>query len=191
MKQAISLKIMTFIALSPALGCLAELAEEVPSNSLQVEYQNQELASTAQFTMDDLYHIPVATYQYLDDIFTSFYNKVTFKTTIADNTFKNSAHYELVSIPLIAENKQGIQIELFGNFSDPLTQQLSNVSTDQALHSYYSNTALLNINESSFSMGAGVSFNTSDESKIKLIISNNEMPGYGSSNALLGFQTKF
>jgi len=191
MKQLISLKIMTFIALSPALGCLAELAEEVPSNSLQVEYQNQELASTEQFTMDDLYHIPVATYQYLDDIFTSFYNKVTFKTTITDNTFENSAHYELISIPLIAENKQGFQVELFGNFSNASTQQFSNLSSDQALHSYYSNTEQLDFDDSSLSLGAGFSFNTSEKSKIKVIISNNEMPGYGSSNALLGFQTKF
>jgi len=186
MKYRIALAIMTTIALSPINLCLAN---DAPSNVLAVEYQ--ESADTTQFNIDELYHIPVATYQYLDEVFTSFYNKITFKTTIADNTFINSAHYDLIAIPLIAENKRGFQVELFGNFTDPETQQLSNVSTDQALYSYYSNTQRLDINNSTFSLGAGFSFNTSSDGQIKVIISNNEVPGYGSSNALIGFQTRF
>jgi len=198
MKHRVAVVIITSFTLSPMTLCQAN---DVPnsnistnnsaptSNTGHIEYQSA--TATAQFDLDDIYHIPVATYQYLDAIFTAFYDKVTFNTSISDTTFKSTAHNELVSIPLIAENKQGIRLELFGNFSDPATQQLSNLSTDQALHTYYSNTAQLDFNDSAFSIGAGFSFKTSEQSKIKVIISNDKMPGYGSSNALLGFQTRF
>ncbi|MFT7423746.1 MAG: hypothetical protein ACI8UC_001831, partial [Psychromonas sp.] len=32
---------------------------------------------------------------------------------------------------------------------------------------------------------------TDSNSKIKIVISNNEIPGYGTSKALVGFETKF
>lgn len=188
MKQATVLKIVSIMSLSQSILCAAD---EMPSNSLQVEYKNQEVTETKLLSLDTLYHIPITTYQYLDNVFTSFYNKVTFNTSITDSTFTNSAYYELISIPLIAENKQGLQIELFGNFTDPSTQNFSNLSSDQALHDYYSNTTQLDIYNSSLAIGAGISFNTNDRSKIKVIISNNNIPGYGTSNALVGFQTRF
>lgn len=191
MKYLTVLNVITSIALSAfALSASAN----VPSNSLQVEYTKKSLQQsedTRLFDMDSFYHIPIATYHCLDNIFTSFYNKVTFKTAIADSTFQNSEHYELVSIPLIAENEQGLQIEFFGSFSDLATQHLSNISSDQALYEYYSNTAQWDLYDSSFTIGAGISFNTSEQSKIKLLISSNEMPGYGTSNALVGFESKF
>lgn len=191
MKYLTVLNVITSIALSAfALSTSAN----VPSNSLQVEYTKKSLQQnedTRLFDMDSFYHIPIATYHCLDNIFTSFYNKVTFKTAIADSTFQNSEHYELVSIPLIAENEQGLQIEFFGSFSDLATQHLSNISSDQALYEYYSNTAQWDLYDSSFTIGAGISFNTSEQSKIKLLISSNEMPGYGTSNALVGFESKF
>lgn len=165
-------------------------AVESPSNSLQVEYQNSEASHTG-INMDTLYHIPTATYHYLDTVFTSFYNKLTFKTNIANSTFENSAHHELLAIPLIAENKQGLQLELFGHFSDPSTQNLSNISQDQALYHYFSSTEYFDFYESNFSIGAGISFNTGKNSKVKVLISNKQMPGYGTSNALLGFETSF
>ncbi|GLS91655.1 hypothetical protein GCM10007916_27240 [Psychromonas marina] len=188
MKPATILKISAFIAFSPVAFCAIE---EVPSNSLQVEYKKSNEQSSNLLSLETVYQIPSSTYQYLDEIFTSFYNKLTFNTTIADSTFENNSHYELIAIPLIAENAKGLQIELFGNFSDPATQRLSNISNDQAMSNYYSNTELLDIYESSLSIGAGISFNASDDTKIKVIISNNSMPGYGSSNALLGFETSF
>jgi len=188
MKHIFKIKIAFLTIFSPVALCAVE---EIPSNSLQVEYIKSNEQKWDLLNLNTVYQIPSVTYQYLDDVFTSFYNTITFKTTITDSTFENNAHYELVSIPLIAENKQGVHIELFGNFSDPSTQRLSNFSTDQALYHYYSNTELLDIYDSSLSVGAGISFNTSKETKIKVIISNNNMPGYGSSNALLGFETSF
>lgn len=188
MKLISALKISTLIVLSPVAFCAAE---EVPTNSLQVEYKNALSKSAYLSSLGSVYQIPSSTYQYLDRIFTSFYQQLTFSTTITDSTFKNNSHYELIAIPLIAENKKGLQIELFGNFSDPDTQRFTNISSDQAMSNYYANTQLLDIYESSLSFGAGISFNTSEATKVKVIISNNSMPGYGSSNALLGFEATF
>lgn len=191
MKQTMLLKTVFISALIPFNFCWAD---NVPSNSLQVEYQKnnqQQIQDSSLLSLETVYQIPTSTYSYLDDVFTSFYNTVTFNTSITDKTFVTNSHYELVSIPLIAENQQGVQLELFGNFSDPATQQLSNVSKDQTLSNYYSHTQDLDIYGSDFSIGAGFSFNTSEDSKIKIIISNNDMPGHGSSNALLGFETNF
>ncbi|WP_022942290.1 hypothetical protein [Psychromonas hadalis] len=189
-------KIVTVVALFSSITCFAS---EVPSNSLQVEYQKsiaqittEQIATKSKLlSLNTVYQIPVATYHYLDEAFTSLYNKVTFNTSITDSTFKKSAHYELISIPLIAENTQGLQVELFGNFSDPSTQRLSNFSADQTLSDYYSNTAQFNIYNSELALGAGISFNTGKRSKIKMIISNSNIPGYGNSNALVGFETRF
>lgn len=180
-------KIVAVIALFSSAVCLAT---EVPSNSLQVEYQKKSMMKNL-FTLDTVYQIPTETYHYLNNIFTSFYNKITFKTSITDSTFKANSHYELVSIPLIAESAQGLQIELFGNFSDPATQRLSNFSPDQTLSNYYSNTEQFNLYNSNLSLGAGFSFYTGKQSKVKVIISNSEIPGYGNSNALIGFETSF
>jgi len=188
MKRNITPKILAFVAFSPFTTCIAN---EVPTNSLQVEYKKQKRESKERFNISNFYRIPVATYQYLDTVFTSFYNKVTFKTTITDSTFKNNAHYELVALPLIAENKEGLQLELFGNFSSSSTPSFSNFSADQALYDYYSNTAQNDDYNGSFSVGAGFSFKAGERSKIKVVISNNDMPGYGASTALLGFQTRF
>ena len=191
MKRIVTLKTIVFISLFPATLCMAA---EVPSNSLQVEYKKnseQQTLKTSFLSFDTIYQIPSHTYNYLDEVFTSFYKEITFNCPITDSTFKENSHYETVSIPLIAENSQGIQIELFGNFSDPATQGFSHVSDDQTLSNYYSNTELLNIYNSELSVGAGIRFNAGERSQIKLIISNNNMPGYGNSNALLGFETSF
>ena len=191
MKILVTLKTIVVMALFPSILCIAA---EVPSNSLQVEYKKNSEKQTLEtnlLSFDTVYLIPSNTYNYLDEVFTSFYKKISFNCPITESTFKNNSHYELVSIPLIAENEQGIRIELFGNFSDPATQGLSNVSEDQTLSNYYSNTELLNIDNSELSVGAGFRFNTSSQSKVKVIISNNNMPGYGNSNVLLGFETSF
>ncbi len=174
------------ILLSPAF-----LSAEVPSNSLQIEFHKSNEQATNLLSMDTLYQIPINTYSYLDDVFTSFYNKVSFKSTITDSVLEANAHYELISIPLIAETAKGLQVEIFGNFSDPMTQRLSNNSVDQALSNHYSNTEMLNIYNSQLSVGAGFSFYTEYGDKIKIIISNSKIPGFGNSTALLGFETTF
>ena len=85
---------------------------------------------------------------YLDDIFNLLSiissHLIQLSPTVLSMT---SSHYELAFYSaLIAENEQGVQIELFGNFSDPRTRRrLSNFSDDQALSNYYSNTQQLNI----------------------------------------------
>jgi hypothetical protein len=193
MKLAITLQSIIVTTLFSSYSYAEEVPREVPSNSLQVEYQKQgqKITETSLISLDTVYQIPSKTYQYLDEIFTSFYHQITFNTTIADSTFKSSAHYELISIPIVAENKHGLKIEFFGNFSEPTSRGLSNLSNDQALSNHYSNTQFLNIYDSELSIGAGISFKSGQNSKIKVIITNNEIPGYGNSNALLGFETKF
>lgn len=179
MKQARLLNICFLSLFSVSFSCHAN----PPKDSIQ---QESDLLS-----LEGVYQIPSKTYLYLDNVFTSFYKKITFKTDIAKSTFQNNAHYELISIPLIAENEKGLQFEVFGNFTDPTTNRFSNLSEDQALSTYYSNTSKLDIYQSQLSVGAGVSFNTTKNSKIKVLISNNDMPGYGKSKALLGFETSF
>lgn len=187
-------KKLTALTIVMLCSSTSSFAEEVPSNSLQVEYKKQQAQTTPEdslISLDTVYQIPKATYQYLDDVFTSFYKTVTFQTTITDSTFTENDHYELVSIPIISDDNQGLEVELFGNFSDSATNRMSNFSSDQALSSYYSNTQLFDIYDSEFSFGAGVSFNTGKDSKIKIIISNQDIPGYGKSTALFGFETSF
>jgi len=189
MKHLVHLKAAIFmLTFSPAML----LAVEVPSNSLQVAYKkNNEQITKNTLKVNDTHKIHNDTYNYLNEIFSSFYQKITFTNEIADSTFVANAHYELISIPLIAENKNGLQFELFGNFSNPATQQFSNISEDQPLSNYYANTEALDIYDSELSLGAGMSFYTEGGDKIKIIISNNKIPGYGNSTALIGFETSF
>lgn len=190
MKSSTTLKVIVFMtSLSPTL-----VIAEIPRNGLQVEYKKnieQETPNSERLSFKTIYQIPSNTYHYLDELFSSFYNTITFNNKITDNIFKTSAHYELVSIPLISENQKGLQFEVFGNFSNPETQHFSNISADQALSTYYSNTEGLNIYNSQLSVGAGISFYTVGGDKIRIIVSNNKIPGYGSSTALLAFETKF
>ncbi len=170
----------------PSLSSSTITAQDKKRAQLQSQKQqayNARLTSAGQ--------IPEVTYRYLENVFSSFYKKLTFNTAIADSTFKNNLNSELISVPLIATNKQGLQMELFGNFSDPTRQYLTNLSADHALHDYIANSEQIDFYNSDLSLGAGISFNTGQSSKIKVIISNNEMPGYGSSKALLGFETRF
>jgi len=172
------------------------LAEQVPSNTLQAQYQKSikqqaEKADAFSIDIDLVYQLPEKTYQYLDTIFNSFYRKLSFNTSITDSTFNKNSHYELFSVPLIADNPQGLQLELFGNFSNPSTQYLSNLSADHAQYDYLENFEQLDISEQQLALGAGISFNTSKSSKIKIIISDGKMPGYGDSNTLFGYEKKF
>ena len=136
------------------------------------------------------YHLPKLTYHYLDAAFTTFYQKISFSTSIANSTFEKNSHYKLVAIPVIPANNKGFQLELFGHFSEPFSQSLSNFSADHLLYDYRANSKDFNIYNSTLSLGGGISFKTSRQSKVKIVISNN-IPGYGNSNALFGFETKF
>jgi len=170
-------------------------AAQVQSSDLQAAYkksiETQIDKSSFGLGFNSVSRMPKATYQYLDAIFTSFYHKITFKTSITDSTFIDNSHYELFSIPLITPSEQGVQLELYANFSNPSTQYLSNLSRDHALYDYISSLEQFDLYNSQLSVGAGMSFNTGQYSKIKFIISNGKMPGYGESSALLGFETKF
>ena len=185
------LKLSTFIVFFITANCFAV---QSPSNELQDQKRVElEYKDDQSFTSElrSVALIPEVTYRYLEDVFSSFYNKLTFNTSITDSTFEDSLNSELIAVPLIATNEQGLQMELFGNFTDPSRQYLSNISADNALHDYIANSEQFDIYESDVSLGAGVSFNTGQSSKIKFIISNNKMPGYGNSTALLGFETRF
>ncbi|WP_413699184.1 hypothetical protein ACLKMH_16925 [Psychromonas sp. KJ10-10] len=188
MKTSALLNICFISLLSTSLTCNAN--QENDKLNL-VFVQNNIQNETDLISLDAVYQIPSKTYHYLDNIFTTFYKKITFNTEIAQSTFQSNAHYELIAIPLIAENEKGLKFELFGNFTNPVNVRLSNLSTDQTLSTYYSNTEQLDLYQSELSLGAGFSFKAGKESKIKLLISNNDMPGYGKSRALVGFETSF
>jgi hypothetical protein len=169
-------------------------AEKTPSNSLQVQYQKsikQIKQKSTLLLLAPVYQIPERTYQYLDAAFSSFYQKLSFNTAIANSTFKKNTYYHLIAIPIIPTNKEGFQLEIFGNFSDPFSQYLSNLSEDHLLYDYQSNTGEFDIYNSNLALGAGISFNTSSNSRIKIVISNNDIPGYGMSKALIGFEAQF
>lgn len=167
------------------------IAQQTPANQLQAQYQQSESSKDFAINLSSIYQIPQITYLYLDNIFTSFYQSITLSTSITDSTFNKNSHYELIVLPLIAPNSQDVHFELFGNFSDPKTQYLTNLSSDQAVYNYMANTSQFNMYNSELSIGAGLSFKTGKSSKIKIILSDGHMPGYGNSNALLGFETKF
>ncbi|HEY5716226.1 MAG TPA: hypothetical protein VIS54_07405 [Psychromonas sp.] len=171
-------------------------AEKSPSNALQAQYKKsveQKVVNENRFDLNfsSAYQIPEITYQYLDAVFSDFYQKLSFSTSIANSTFEKNAHYELIAIPVIPTNKEGFQLELFGNFSDHFSQYLSNYSADHLLYNYRANSEEFSIYNSELSLGAGVSFKTSPQSKVKIVISNNNIPGYGTSSALFGFEMQF
>jgi hypothetical protein len=168
-------------------------AEQLPIDTFNINYQNSAQADLSPFNEDLSYisNISVKTYQYLDQAFSSFYKKLTFNTDICDNTLEQNAHHEIVAIPLLPINKEGLQLEVFGNFADPSSQYLSNLSNDHINSDYLANSHQYSISNQDMSIGAGVSFNTSTHSKIKIIISNTDLPGYGNSSALFAFETQF
>lgn len=180
------LKIIILLSCFISSYCLAQYT---PSNQLQVQYQQN--STSFAIGLSSIYQIPQVTYQYLDNVFTSFYQRISLSTSVTDSTFNKSSHYELIAVPLIAANPQGVHFEVFGNFSDSDTQYLTNLSSDQAIYEHMANTSQFNMYDSDLSVGAGLSFKTGKSSKIKIILSDGHMPGYGNSNALLGFETKF
>lgn len=97
----------------------------------------------------------------------------------------------MVAIPLIPTNLGGFQLEFLGAFSNPGSQYLSNFSTDHLLYNYQSNSEEFDLYNSVLALGAAISFNTSSSSKIKIVISNNDIPSYGTSKALVGFESQF
>ena len=143
------------------------------------------------FSVTTFYYIPDQTYQYLSNVFHSFHKKLSFDTSIKSSTFQKSKYNEIVSLPLIADNKYGMNFEVFGNLSDPDTSYLSNLSNNSSLYNYYTETGTFELSNSELSIGAGFSVHTSASTKLKLIISDGDLPGYGSSNALFGFETIF
>lgn len=171
-------------------------AVQAPSNTLQVEYQKrivQETKISDSFSLDleAISNISNATYQYLDELVRSFYNELDFSTSITDSTFTENSHYELFSLPLVSANEKRFQLEVFGYFSEAATQYLSNLSTDQTLSDYFTHSDEINISDADLSLGVGIRFSTSESSNIKILISNDSLPGYGGSTALIGFEKKF
>ena len=166
-------------------------ADKLPTNELQLQYQKSIKQNSTPFNLNPVFQIPEATYKYLDAAFASFYQKLSFDTSIANSTFKKNAYYQVVAIPIIPTNAGGFQLEIIGHFSDPASRYLSNLSADQILYNYRTNSDVLDLYNSDLALGAGISFNTSSNSKIKIVISNNDIPGYGTSRALVGFESQF
>lgn len=143
------------------------------------------------FSITTVYSIPDQTYQYLSDVFNDFHKKISFNTSIKNSTFQKSNYNEIVSLPLIADNKYGMHFEIFGNLADPNTSYLSNLPSNIGLYNYYTDTGTFELKNSELALGAGFSIHTSPNTKLKLIISDGDLPGYGSSNALFGIETIF
>ncbi|MGB5446552.1 MAG: hypothetical protein WBM99_13725 [Psychromonas sp.] len=185
------IKPMCILASFISISCFADT---VPDYLLQAPYNdNVEQRNGNKFALDfsSAYIIPESTYRYLDSVFSNFYQKLSFNTSIANSTFTKNTHYELFAIPIIPSNKEGLQLELFGHFTDNYSQYLSNFSSDNTLYNYRANSENFDIYNSELSFGAGFSFNTSASSKFKIIVSNTTIPGYGTSIALFGFETRF
>jgi len=140
-------------------------------------------------TLDKLYQIHTTTYEYLDGIFSDFYHSVSFNTDITNSTFEESQYYEMLAIPLAPENTLGLQFEVFGQFSNSSNQYLSNMSAEMVHFHYQPNE--ITFEDSELNLGLGFSFKTSPATKIKVIISDGELPGYGSSKTILGFESIF
>lgn len=167
-------------------------AQNTPTNTLQVEYQKiVEVESSSYFDIESISQVPQATYQYLNKVFKTFYRSFSFNTSITDSTFVDSAHHQIFSLPLLPADEQGFELEIFGNFYDPTQQELTNLNSDQAMYDYFSKSEEMNIYESNLAFGAGFSFRADNSSRFKVIFSNNTMPGYGGSTALLGFEKTF
>ncbi|WP_354625794.1 hypothetical protein [Psychromonas sp. MME2] len=135
------------------------LAQESPSNTLQVEYQQQvQVGSSSYFDIESISQVPQATYQYLNQVFKSFYRSFNFTTSITDSTFVDNAHYQIFSLPIMPLDSDCFEVEVFGNFYDPAKQDLANLNADQAMYDYVSNSEEMNIYESNLAFGAGFSF---------------------------------
>ena len=159
------------------------------SQTLQTEYQSKQTSES--FVLSTVYNIPEHTYNYLSDIFNSFYERAKFNTSITNSTFDTGKYHEIVSLPFIAENKYGLHFEVFGNISDSKTSYLSNLPKNVTIFDYYTDSGTFDLEHSNMTLGAGFGFNASKTTKIKLIVSDGDLPGYGSSNALVGFETIF
>jgi len=171
---------------------ISGFAKELPKNQLQIDYQ----ASLSGIDFLDypfltVYQIPEATYQYLNSAFSRFYRTVTFNTSIKDSTFIKSNQYEIISIPFIAANSQYFQFEIFGKLTDAEYSIRSEMTKNNVLYQYNENSDVLDVYNSTLALGAGFSFRTSPFSKIKVLLSNESLPGYGNSQALIGFESQF
>jgi len=169
-------------------------AEQITINPLQLQYQKNikvQKPNPTAFYLKPVLKIPEATYQYLDSAFTTFYQKLSFNSSIAKSTYKKNAYYQVIAIPIIPANVGGFQLEFIGHFSDPDSHYLSNLSADHLLYNYRTNSEAFDLYKSVLAIGAGIGFNTSSSSKIKIVISNNDIPGYGTSRALVGFESQF
>ena len=184
------LRLFVFILLSSLMT--SSFAKDSPKNQLQIDYQNS-LTGIDFFDYPFLtvYQIPEATYHYLNSAFSRFYRTVTFNTSIKDSTFAKSNQYEIISIPFVAANSKYFQFEVFGKLTDSEYSIRSEMTKNNVLYQYNENSDVLDVYNSTIALGAGFSFHTSPFSKVKVLFSNESLPGYGNSQALIGFESEF
>lgn len=168
-------------------------AAKIPVKAQKIDYTKNTQADLDGYQQDlpYLYLIPKKTYQYLDQAFSSFYKKLSYESTICETTLEQNVHHDIVAIPLIPANKEGLQFEVFGNFAAPSSQFLSNLSDDHVYSNFLANSTEFGSTTQDVTFGAGLSFNTGSSSKIKVIVSNEDIPGHGTSSALFAFETEF
>ncbi|MBB1273011.1 MULTISPECIES: hypothetical protein [Psychromonas] len=183
---------LTILVLSCLVAPSVSFAQENNQNQLQLDYQlSMNKVDFLDKPFSSFYHISEATYHYLDSVFSGFYQRISFETSIKDSTFKKSKQYEIISVPFISTNNQLVQFEIFGKLSDPNNDNRQTMTAGRTLYEYIENSEALDIYNSELSLGAGISFQTSPYSKIKVLISNKNLPGYGTSQALIGFESRF
>ncbi len=184
------LRLFIFILLSSSF--VSSFAKDLPKNQLQIDYQNSlNGIDFFDYPFLTVYQIPEATYQYLNSAFSRFYRTVSFNTSIKDSTFVKSNQYEIISIPFIEANSHYFQFELFGKLSDSEYNVRSEMTKNNVLYQYNENSEVLDIYNSTLALGAGISFQTTPFSKVKVLFSNENLPGYGNSQALIGFESQF
>ncbi len=183
---------LTILVLSCLVTPTVSFAQDNNQNQLQLDYQlSMNKVDFLEKPFSSFYYISEATYHYLDSAFSGFYQRIAFETSIKDSTFKKSKQYEIISVPFISTNSQLVQFEIFGKLSDPNNENYQDMTPGRTLYEYIENSEALDIYNSELSLGAGISFQTSPYSKIKVLISNKNLPGYGTSQALIGFESRF
>ena len=184
------LRLFVFILLSSSI--VSSFAKDLPKNQLQMDYQKSLNGNDFfDYPFLTVYQIPDATYQHLNSAFSRFYRTVSFNTSIKDSTFVKSNQYEIISIPFIEANSHYFQFELFGKLSDSEYNVRSEMTKNNVLYQYNENSEVLDIYNSTLALGAGISFQTTPFSKVKVLFSNESLPGYGNSQALIGFESQF
>ncbi len=136
---------------------------------------------------DYLARLPEQTYQIVAHSFNTLYEKTDFTPQITNSYFNDSPLYKFVGVPLAISAHSGFQLEVFGQAYNRASQAYVHLSEDMSLYRVMRVDLIGNPNDQlAIGFGLGVPF--SSQLTLKAIVSNNDIPGYGSANYAVGFE---